>query len=199
MEVAIGSERRVRCRIVHAFKQIVERPERRHVDRRRSQGGGFAFEQRPRLDQLERADIQLGRDVRRARRVDDIDAGPVACLNQPANFERDHRLADRWAADRMLLGKLALAGQPRTGRISPVGDRRRDPFGDGLVEFARCRFDHDHIRGKKWPDHPSPAFAARQAVRQPHPDQNPPDKPIGLTEALKVGDHFVPLILMFIM
>jgi hypothetical protein len=100
------------------------------------QGAGLAFDQAASLGQLEGADVQFGCGDLDRRGLGDIDARAVARLDQAADFQRDHRLAHRGAADLVLLGQVAFRGQAMPGLEGAFADRFGDRVGDLLVELA---------------------------------------------------------------
>ncbi len=120
-------------------------------------GSHLALDQDTRLDQLEGADVEvvihhlaLGFALARRRltagRLDDIDAGSVADFDDAENFQGDHRLAHRRAADAERLGQFALGRQFFTGPVNAVANRLGQLIGDTAVKangFMGGRGGHD--------------------------------------------------------
>ena len=112
------------------------------ADNRRCQSGGLSFEKAARFGQFERADVEFRRRAGlhsndAFRPVGDVDTRSVMRFHETANFQRDHRFADRRAADLMLFGEVSFRGEALAAAIAALLDGARDSLRNLLIELLR--------------------------------------------------------------
>ncbi len=100
------------------------------VDQHRGEGAGFAFDQRPRFEDLERAEIgRIGFGVGRHARGD-IDAGAGAHFDQSIELERENRFAHRRPRDTGRRRNVAFGRQARADGIIALRNLPRQSLRD---------------------------------------------------------------------
>lgn len=111
------------------------------ADLGRGKCGSFAFDEKPCLGDLKGGEVESWH-IGLAWKPADIGAGTDPDLDEALHFERDHRLADGWAADVIVLCKIAFSRKSASKRESP-GGKVLDQFpGHFLIETvaSACSF-----------------------------------------------------------
>ena len=116
------------------------------ADLGRGKRRSFAFDEKPCLGDLKGREVESWH-IGLAWKPADISAGPDPDLDEALHFERDHRLANGWAADVIVLGKIAFSRKTASKRESP-GGKVLDQFpGHFLIEtVAPARSFLSHFR-----------------------------------------------------
>ncbi len=145
---------------LHLADQRLERGNLLIGDRDRGERRRFALEQAPCLGQLERADVEPDHRRILGRIVDNEDASAVAGPDQPDHIERDHRLADRRAADLIFFGEVTFRRDALARRELTALNRAGNGRGHLLVQFARVRLQ---AGGRRWGDWSGQLFFRHKA------------------------------------
>ncbi len=139
-----------RLLVVHLHDQGFQIDQLLIGDQGGGQRGHLALEQAACLGVVEGADVEILWRRRRygSAALADIDSRALPGLEQAAHLQRNHRPADRGAADAELLGQVALGSQALAWLILAFGNGPFDRSGHLLIaaQGIGCRYRHGASR-----------------------------------------------------